>query len=745
MIGADSDRLKNYINLITKKRGGIEAAIESLPRSTDGAVLETTGGLERISQPSVSEAARRGMETVATGGSLSEAESFGLEAIINADLRPAIDIVGGTYQQVTHHLWTHLSSDVGIRQRLENVIPSVGRIELPGNRRYPYGGTGFVVGDGLIMTNRHVAEIFARGLGTRVVGFKPGLNAGLNFLRERGGAIGTTLSVRHVVMIHPYWDMAILAVENLPLDHPPLRLSLADVGDLDGHEIAVIGYPAFDPRNNAAEQDKLFDSEYGFKRLQPGELHGRTSAESFGKIVSPAAHDCSTLGGNSGSCVVDLANGEILALHFGGRYHEKNFAVPSFELARDGRVVDCGVSFAGSPTGGSPAWSDWWSKADLVEIGEEDAVGGDGAGSTPAPAPPTGRAVSRLQTASDEITIEIPLQITVRLGAPAADDKEPLTGGETADGGGDIVEALVEPWRDSDYVSRSGYDAYFLGIEVPMPKPADESVLAKTRDGRRILDYQNFSVAMHGSRRLALFTASNVSADPTQKRPDPRKKYTRRALSGLGKNDQERWFLDPRLDDKFQLPDVFFTRDRRAFDKGHIVRRDDVAWGATYDELRRANGDTYHVTNCSPQVAEYNRSGSGKDNWGDLENHVLSTAASQRLAVFAGPVLAPDDEVFLGAGGGRNKIRAKIPSRFWKVIVANTADGLAAFGFVLEQDLAAVEFEFVVPSEFVPFTYQLPEIEAMTGIRFPSVVRDADQYETVRGTEIAMHSGARRR
>ena len=59
---------------------------------------------------------------------------------------------------------------------------------------------------------------------------------------------------------------------------------------------------------------------------------------------------------------------------------------------------------------------------------------------------------------------------------------------------------------------------------------------------------------------------------------------------------------------------MFYSKDRKAFDKGHIVRRDDVAWGRTYDELRRANGNTYHVTNCSPEVNEYNRSTLGQEN-----------------------------------------------------------------------------------------------------------------------------------
>ena len=250
---------------------------------------------------------------------------------------------------------------------------------------------------------------------------------------------------------------------------------------------------------------------------------------------------------------------------------------------------------------------------------------------------------------------------------------------------------------------------------------------------------------MHAERRLALFTACNVTKAPELKKPEPGKDYTRRGLSGLGENDQERWFIDPRLDETLQLPDIFFTKDRKAFDKGHIVRRDDVAWGRSYDELKRANGDSYHVTNCSPQVGDFNRSADGKDNWGDLENHVLSEAANERLCVFAGPVLDPDDTVFVGAAGNGVKLRAKIPERYWKVIVARVDEGLASYGFVLEQDLADVDFEFQVPSEFMPALIPLSEIEQIAGVRFDRAVSQADQFASLRGDEVVLRQGIKRK
>jgi endonuclease G, mitochondrial len=174
------------------------------------------------------------------------------------------------------------------------------------------------------------------------------------------------------------------------------------------------------------------------------------------------------------------------------------------------------------------------------------------------------------------------------------------------------------------------------------------------------------------------------------------------------------------------------------------VRRDDVAFGATYDELRRANGDSYHVTNCSPQVAEFNQSSRGSDNWGDLENAVLKQAASERLAVFAGPVLSSGDPRFLGRMGGTLRTLVQIPTRFWKVIVARTGDGIGVYGFVLEQDLSEVDTrEFAVPEPFRRSMMPISAIGELAGIVFAAALIGNDQFDD-RGIELAQRAGVTR-
>jgi endonuclease G, mitochondrial len=752
------DRLKNYVEMITKKHGGIEAQIETLkkqprPEATEGPLESLPVG------PSKVERAQAGLEQIQLDRTPSVPEASALEAIINEDLRPAVYVQDGTFT-MTHPLWTRLSQDTAIKQRIEQAIPSIGRIELPGSQ-YPYGGTGFVVGEGLIMTNRHVAELFAAGLGEKRLNFLDGSKAGIDFLQEQDRPTGPMLSVRKVVMIHPYWDVAILSVEGLPATRQPLKLSLKDARDMVGHDIFVVGYPAFDGRNPSDVQQNLFDGHFGVKRLQPGQLQGGMKTSSFAKMVPAATHDCSTLGGNSGSAVIDLDTGEVLALHFGGLYHEKNYCVPAFELSRDDRVIATGIKFAGAAGGGEHDWDDWWARADATEAPASAAANAGPARSGTAVQMQQGPGVfvkevdpGSATTAGGTVTIDVPLRITISLGQPGTVSAVVRTESVAAQ---NFTEALSEPFRDTDFSSRTGYDPDFLNapgqdhsltaVRVPLPTPADPSVLAKAKDGATLLRYENFSIAMHATRRLALFTASNVTKEPNLRKPDPSADYSRRGLSGLGPNDQERWYLDPRLDDKFQLPDVFFTKDRGAFDKGHIVRRDDVAWGRTYPVLRRANGDTYHVTNCSPQVAGFNRSNAGEQNWGDLENVVLSEAANERLCLFAGPVLEDSDEVFVGKGDGGVTLRAKVPKRFWKLIVSRVEDGIAAYGFVLEQDLSNVSLttEFVVPAEFVPSMAPIADIESMTGVSFGDDVRNADQFDTVRGGEVSLRGRVRRK
>ena len=107
-----------------------------------------------------------------------------------------------------------------------------------------------------------------------------------------------------------------------------------------GRDVYVVGYPALDSRRNEPEQlRQIFADVYDVKRLQPGRTVG------YSTMYSAIEHDCSTLGGNSGSPVVDLETHQVIGLHFGGRFGVGNYAVPLWMLAGDPLLRDGELNF----------------------------------------------------------------------------------------------------------------------------------------------------------------------------------------------------------------------------------------------------------------------------------------------------------------------------------------------------------------------------------------------------------------
>lgn len=224
----------------------------------------------------------------------------------------------------------------GARSRIEPVIPAVGRIDLR-NHHLDWVGTGWLVTSRLVVTNRHVADQFARpgagGFAFRILAGRR-VRAILDWYHEHEQPDESRFPVEEVVWMEPDespFDLALLRIretgedgENAPLPielHEP-GLTGADVG----RWIAVIGYPAQDSRAHAADQQRIFDGVYNCKRLAAGRV---TAVEGRGLL----SHDATTLGGNSGSVVVDLNHGRAVGLHFGGLAGSHNAAVDASMLA----------------------------------------------------------------------------------------------------------------------------------------------------------------------------------------------------------------------------------------------------------------------------------------------------------------------------------------------------------------------------------------------------------------------------
>ena len=140
--------------------------------------------------------------------------------------------------------------------------------------------------------------------------------------------------------------------------------------------VAVIGYPMMDFRtNNIPEQMTVFRGIFGRKRVAPGFLKGFATANSKYGPVEAVVHDSSTLGGNSGSAIVDLTSGLVVGLHCGGAYLQANYGVPSWELALDPQITNLGVTFADLPGvpaaaaagAAAPAWLTSWEAVRPLE------------------------------------------------------------------------------------------------------------------------------------------------------------------------------------------------------------------------------------------------------------------------------------------------------------------------------------------------------------------------------------------
>jgi endonuclease G len=365
------------------------------------------------------------------------------------------------------------------------------------------------------------------------------------------------------------------------------------------------------------------------------------------------------------------------------------------------------------------------------------------AGNVPAPSLSGPEAAGPTAVSGNLLTIPLQLQVSLAIGgAPAArmprDDRSPLDHAAQPElplG----VEALRYPIVDRDYTSRRGYQADFLGVLASLPKLKDASLVARLADGSHEIPYEHFTVAVNKKRRLPFWTASNVDYSQPKRRPEPGD-YSRKGLTGLGPHDQEKWLTDPRIPQQDQLPDVFYTKDGGVFDKGHVVRRDDMCWGNSRDQIVRANGDTFHVTNCTPQVAGFNRSTEGEDNWGDLEDEIQKQAKAERLSILAGPLLADDDKLFDGKDDF-GPIQVKIPREYWKVVLANDGGNLAAYAFILQQDLRDIPEEFLVTATWKPYLVSIAHLEEQVAtFTFAPELHAADRSSTD-GHELARAIG----
>jgi endonuclease G len=249
-----------------------------------------------------------------------------------------------------------------------------------------------------------------------------------------------------------------------------------------------------------------------------------------------------------------------------------------------------------------------------------------------------------------------------------------------------------------DLGDRTGYDARFLGVDVPLPRLVSDVPTVE-------LPYLHYTVLFRPDRRFAAVTAL--------------------ALDGARMFQLDRsgidWELDPRLAAELQAGPAVYSRND--LDRGHLVRRASTGWGETTAEAAQANVESFFYTNAAPQAALFNQ---GKQLWLGLEDYVQEHADTfdRKLAVLAGPVLEPTDPPYRGI---------QVPLRFWKIVAFVQDGALAATGYLLDQtplvdDLGAMLAEAADAGEPPPLgayrTFQVPiaDIATLTGLALDQLV-----------------------
>jgi endonuclease G, mitochondrial len=281
-----------------------------------------------------------------------------------------------------------------------------------------------------------------------------------------------------------------------------------------------------------------------------------------------------------------------------------------------------------------------------------------------------------------------------------------------------------------------GYEPKVGDYNVLLPK-LDPSIAADAapllaNNAHFELKYEHFSVVMNKQRRLAFFSAANVSAAGRFK------------LSGR----IDDWLVDPRISRDHQIDNTYYTRNK--LDRGHLTRREDMEYGNKVKEAVRSANGTCVFTNCVPQRDIFNQGKAkniGEDErlWAGLEDYILEHVdpdGDLSLQVFTGPIFSNSDPKYRGQ---------KIPLEFWKVAVGVAPDNeLFATAYLLSQknlidvsDLDEAVRELPLGA-YLTYQRSVGEIENATGLRF-FFTRKGNAKETALSTVDPLNGSTGRR
>ena len=255
----------------------------------------------------------------------------GLEVIVRTDgSRPSFMVRNGEPDTATSPIGTWGETLADSAGALRDAIACIGRIDDPASSQ-GFQGTGILLQQDLVMTNRHVLQAIARQNADGSWKLNP--NVAIDFGHEfRATETLRRRAIKRVVFAgakpiaqfgidHAKLDLALLELDPGEAPDRLLGVDLAPDWGQSDTGVFIIGYPGNPGAAGGPPSllEQLFKSTFGHKRLAPGLI--TTAADRLAE--SPRdwtlGHDGTTLGGNSGSAVVVVGRETIAAgLHYGG-------------------------------------------------------------------------------------------------------------------------------------------------------------------------------------------------------------------------------------------------------------------------------------------------------------------------------------------------------------------------------------------------------------------------------------------
>lgn len=257
---------------------------------------------------------------------VTDREFASLEAIVLLEGRPAMRYRDGRVEMPVgddNERWMTFVATA--RSKINAASAKVGQVALalPDGSAHPLG-TAWRAGDDLVVTNRHVAAELAGGTAAAphtwtLANDRRGV---VLFNATDGATDARRFGIAELAYCadEPEIDFAVFRLDagNTPLPAPltldwriqSLGANAAGAFSFKGREIYIVGHP-YRPFSSDAVVT-VFQRADGLKRCSPGKVTLVRDADlSF-------EHDCSTLGGNSGSCVLSVAEHKVVGLHYAG-------------------------------------------------------------------------------------------------------------------------------------------------------------------------------------------------------------------------------------------------------------------------------------------------------------------------------------------------------------------------------------------------------------------------------------------